>query len=77
MAIDKNRSHSVKRIVFNNVAVDETGQFQQCRIANQTQGAFYGSSHAEVAGTVEQSNMVGGFGAKLQDCQTVRFKLWI
>ena len=68
MNIDKSRSHSVTRIVFNNVAVDETGQFQQGRIANQIQGAFYGPKHAEVAGTVEQSNMVGGFGAKLQDC---------
>ena len=62
--IDKNKSHSVEQLGFNNVSVAENGQFQQGSIANQVRGAFYGPESVEVAGTVEQSGVVGAFGAK-------------
>lgn len=62
--LDRNRDHSVTSIRFDDVPVLTDGTFQAGVTGNRIQGGFYGPSYAETAGTFEQSNVVGAFGAK-------------
>ncbi len=65
--ITRNSDHSVSQIRFSNINVNqERGTFDSGSIGNRIQGGFYGSEHAETAGVVEQSGIVGSFGAKKQ-----------
>ena len=62
--IDKNRSHSVESIRFDDVPVYVGGTFEAGLPGNRIQGGFYGPSYVEAAGVFEQQNVVGAFGAK-------------
>ena len=62
--IDRNRSHSVTSVRFEDVPVYTDGTFEAGTTGNKIQGGFYGPGHAEAAGAFEQSNIVGAFGAK-------------
>lgn len=62
--IEKNRSHSVTTVRFDNVPAFVNGTFRAGVRGNRIQGGFYGPSHEEIAGIFEQSDIVGGFGAK-------------
>ena len=62
--IDKNRSHSVASVRFDDVPVYTDGTFEAGVTGNKIQGGFYGPGHAEATGAFEQSNIVGSFGAR-------------
>ena len=62
--IDLLQPHSVSTVRFNNIPVNEQGEFGIGITGNKISGGFYGSNHTEAAGVFEQSNIVGAFGAK-------------
>lgn len=62
--IDKNRSHSVASIRFDDVPVFTDGTFEAGLTGNHIQGGFYGPGYAEATGVFEQRNVVGAFGAR-------------
>ena len=62
--IDRNRSHSVASIRFDDIPAYVDGTFEAGITGNRIQGAFYGPGHAETAGVFEQGGVVGSFGAK-------------
>ena len=64
--IDRGAAHSTEVVMFQNVLMGSGGTFQAGLSGNRIQGGFYGPGHAEAAGTFEQSNIVGAFGAKRQ-----------
>ncbi|MXW40462.1 MAG: transferrin-binding protein-like solute binding protein [Synechococcus sp. SB0668_bin_15] len=64
--IDRLAAHSQSTVTFLNVPVNGRGEFEAGLAGNRIQGGFYGPGHAEAAGTFEQSNIVGAFGAKKQ-----------
>ena len=64
--IDRLRSHSTSSFMFTAVPVTTGGKFSTGSAGNRIEGGFYGSGHAEAAGTVERSGIVGAFGAKRQ-----------
>jgi len=58
-------------VSFENIPVKSDGTYVQIKAPrgsnlNRISGAFYGTGHAEAAGTFEQANIVGAFGAKKQ-----------
>ncbi|MYF21047.1 MAG: transferrin-binding protein-like solute binding protein [Synechococcus sp. SB0677_bin_5] len=64
--LDHLAAHSQSTVRFSDIPVNSRGEFQRGSFGNQIQGGFYGPGHAEAAGTFEQSNIVGAFGAKKQ-----------
>ena len=62
--IDKNRSHTVTSIRFDNVPVFTDGTFEAGLTGNHIQGGFYGPNYAEATGVFEKRNVVGSFGAR-------------
>lgn len=64
--IDRGAAHSIPTVFFSNIAITSQGTFQAGLTGNHIQGGFYGPGHVEAAGTFEQSNIVGAFGAKKQ-----------
>ena len=62
--VDRHRDHTVASVRFDDIRVDTDGTFQAGSTGNRIQGGFYGPGHAETAGILEQSGIVGSFGAK-------------
>ena len=62
--IDKNKSYYVQQVGFDNVQVNQGGEFSQSHSRNEIRGAFFGPNHAEVAGTFRHSGIRGALGAK-------------
>ena len=59
-------AHSTSTMRFDDVQVAQDGTYGAGLTGNRIQGGFYGPGHAEAAGIVEQSGIVGAFGAKRQ-----------
>lgn len=64
--VDRGRAHSVAGFRFLGVPVSGTGTYAAGSKGNRIQGGIYGPGHAETAGIVERSGIVGSFGAKRQ-----------
>ena len=64
--IDLGRAHTVAGFRFLGVPVSGTGTFAAGSKGNRIQGGIYGPGHAETAGIVERSGVIGAFGAKRQ-----------
>ena len=64
--LDSGAPHSTLALRFDNVPVAADGTYESGLTGNRIQGGFYGPDHAEAAGIVEQSCIVGAFGAKRQ-----------
>ena len=64
--LDTNAAHSSPSFSFTDLTVASDGTFGQGSAGTRVDGAFYGAGHAEVAGTLEHSGIVGAFGAKKQ-----------
>lgn len=64
--LDLNQAHSAPSFSFTGMTVASDGTFSQGSGGTRVDGAFYGPSHAEAAGTVEHSGVVGAFGARKQ-----------
>ena len=64
--LDSGAAHSTLTLRFDDVPVTADGTYRAGLIGNRIQGGFYGPAHAEAAGIVEQSGIVGAFGAKRQ-----------
>ena len=64
--LDSGAPHSTLALRFDNVPVATDGTYESGLTGNRIQGGFYGPDHAEAAGIVEQSGIVGAFGAKRQ-----------
>lgn len=66
--LTKNRAHSIESITVPGLAVNATGEFAGGAVT-EINGAFYGPTHAETAGTIYHSGagaFSGAFGAKRQ-----------
>lgn len=61
-----NRAHDTEAFQFTGMTVGADGTFAQGSTGTRIQGAFYGTGHAEAAGVVEHSGIVGAFGAAKQ-----------
>ena len=64
--LDTGAAHSTSTLRFDDVPVAHDGTYEAGLTGNRIQGGFYGPDHAEAAGIVEQSGIVGAFGAKRQ-----------
>ena len=64
--LDTGAAHSTSTLRFDDVPVAHDGTYEAGLTGNRIQGGFYGPGHAEAAGIVEQSGIVGAFGAKRQ-----------
>ncbi|MDE0253453.1 MAG: hypothetical protein OYG32_01540, partial [Rhodospirillaceae bacterium] len=64
--LDRGRAHDVPGFRFLGVPVSGTGTFAAGSKGNRIQGGIYGPGHAEAAGIVERSGVIGAFGAKRQ-----------
>ncbi len=64
--LDSGAAYSVSSLRFDDVPVSANGTYNAGATGNRIQGGFYGPDHAEAAGIVEQSGIVGAFGAKRQ-----------
>ena len=64
--LDTGAAHSTSTLRFDDVPVATDGTYEAGLTGNRIQGGFYGPGHAEAAGIVEQSGIVGAFGAKRQ-----------
>lgn len=64
--LDLSRAHTVAGFRFLGVPVSGTGTFAAGNKGNRIQGGIYGPGHAETAGIVERSGVIGAFGAKRQ-----------
>ena len=64
--IDRGTAHDVEAVVFSDLEVGSDGTFARGQSGARIQGGFYGPDHAEAAGILEQSDIVGAFGAKRQ-----------
>ena len=64
--IDRGTAHTVGTVLFENVAAGANGTFGAGFVDSRVHGAFYGPGHAEAAGTFEQQDIVGAFGATRQ-----------
>ena len=64
--LDTGAAHSTSTLRFDDVPVATDGTYEAGLTGNRIQGGFYGPDHAEAAGIVEQSGIVGAFGAKRQ-----------
>ena len=64
--LDRSAAHSTPVLRFDDVPVAADGAWRFGEAGNRIQGGFYGPGHAEAAGIVEQSGVVGAFGAKRQ-----------
>ena len=64
--LDTGAAHSTPSVRFDDVPVAADGTYEAGLTGNRIQGGFYGPGHAEAAGIVEQSGIVGAFGAKRQ-----------
>ena len=66
MNLDSGAAHSTSALRFDDVPVAANGTYRAGLSGNRIQGGFYGPDHAEAAGIVEQSGIIGAFGAKRQ-----------
>ena len=64
--LDTGAAHSTSTLRFDDVPVANDGTYEAGLTGNRIQGGFYGPGHAEAAGIIEQSGIVGAFGAKRQ-----------
>ena len=64
--LDTGAAHPTSTLRFDDVPVAHDGTYKAGLTGNRIQGGFYGPGHAEAAGIVEQSGIVGAFGAKRQ-----------
>ena len=64
--LDTGAAHSTSTLRFDDVPVATDGTYEAGLTGNRIQGGFYGPGHAEAAGIIEQSGIVGAFGAKRQ-----------
>ena len=64
--IDRGTAHSVEAVSFSDLEVGADGTFARGQSGARIQGGFYGPGHAEAAGSFEQSDIVGAFGATRQ-----------
>jgi len=64
--LDLGRAHSVTGFRFLGVPVSSTGTYAAGNRGNRIQGGTYGPGHAETAGIVERSGVIGAFGARRQ-----------
>ena len=64
--LDTGAAHSTSTLRFDDIPVAHDGTYEAGLTGNRIQGGFYGPGHAEAAGIVEQSGIVGAFGAKRQ-----------
>ena len=62
--LDSGAAHATPTMRFEDVPVAADGTYWAGLTGNRIQGGFYGPNHAEAAGIVEQSGIVGAFGAK-------------
>ena len=62
--LNRDAAHSTESVQFDDVPVSADGTFRSGETGNRIQGAFYGTDHAETAGILEKSNIIGAFGAK-------------
>lgn len=58
----RNAAHSTPTVRFTNIGTDSSGSFSQGIQGNRIQGAFYGSSFEEIAGTFERSGIIAAYG---------------
>ena len=59
-------AHATPSLNFNGVPVAADGSYRFGEAGDRIQGGFYGPGHAEAAGIIERSGVVGAFGAKRQ-----------
>ncbi len=64
MNLDEGTAHSVPSVSFMGVTVGPTGIYEHTDEGDRIQGRFYGTDHAETAGTFEKSGIVAAFGAR-------------
>ena len=65
--LDRNASHSVSQVRFDDVSVGTDGNYiQKTAAGNYIQGGFFGPNHAETGGVFEKRGIIGSFGAKKQ-----------
>ena len=62
--LDRRRAHSVTGFKFLGVPVLGDGTYAAGSKGNRIWGGIYGPGHAETAGIVERSGVIGSFGAK-------------
>ena len=64
--LDSGAAYSTPALGFDDVPVAADGVWRFGEAGNRIHGGFYGPGHAEAAGIIEQSGVVGAFGAKRQ-----------
>ena len=62
--LSQNTAHAYSSVRFRDVSVSSSGTYSQGYQGNRIEGAFYGSSAVETAGTFEKYGMLGAFGAQ-------------
>ncbi len=62
--LDRGAAYSTESVRFEDVPVAADGTYEAGLTGNRIQGGFYGPDHVEAAGIIEQSGIVGSFGAK-------------
>ena len=60
--LTRNAVHSTPAVRFTSVGTDSSGAFSQGIQGNRIQGAFYGSSFEEIAGTFERFGVFAAYG---------------
>lgn len=61
--LTRNAVHSRSAVRFTNIGVESSGSFSQGSQGSRIQGAFYGSSLEEIAGTFERYGIIAAYGA--------------
>ena len=62
-SLTRNAEHSRAAVRFTNIGVESSGSFSQGSQGSRIQGAFYGSSLEEIAGTFERYGIIAAYGA--------------